>query len=55
MMLNCIWWFVSFMLIVYIIYLVIFDVYESINVGKNVMFNVSVLGNVYFNKYFYGL
>ncbi|RDG26837.1 WxL domain-containing protein [Lactiplantibacillus plantarum] len=38
----------------YTTYPVIFDAYESINVGKNATFNASVPGNAYSNKYFYG-
>ncbi|MEW9070112.1 WxL domain-containing protein [Lactiplantibacillus plantarum] len=38
----------------YTSYPVIFDAYESINVGKNATFNASVPGNAYSNHYFYG-
>lgn len=38
----------------YTTYPVIFDAYESINVGKNATFNASVPGNAYSNRYIYG-
>ncbi|AXH05740.1 cell surface protein [Lactiplantibacillus plantarum] len=38
----------------YTSYPVIFDAYESINVGKNATFNASVPGNAYSNQYIYG-
>ncbi|WEE35813.1 WxL domain-containing protein [Lactiplantibacillus paraplantarum] len=38
----------------YTSYPVIFDAYESINVGKNATFNASVPGNAYSNHYIYG-